>query len=670
MVFERNQGQTDSRVDFLARGKGYGLFFSAGAAATLVMMDADNDQRARALRMEFVGADRTRHGRGTDPLRSKVNYLMGREKAAWRTGIPTYERVTYSNVYPGIDVVYYGNHQQLEYDLVVHPGARTDTIALTFEGADRLSMDPAGNVAVAVDGRTLVQRRPVLYQESDGRHVPVDGKYAIARDGKHVSIEVGDYDSTRELVIDPILVYSTYLGGSLVTGSFDVGVDVAADSTGIYLTGHTISVDLLPEGSTGYDRSMAGSDAYVIKLSPDGSNVIFATYLGGSSGESAHSIAVDADGAVYLTGATNSADFPVTPGAFDTTLPASGPLPCYVAKLNPDGGSLAFATYVEAAQCNGIAVDGSGSPHVSGSTLAASFPVTAGAFDTTHNGNYDALVFKLTPDGTALVYSTFLGGSDNDFGRAVAVDSGGSAYVTGETISSNFPVTPGAFDTTSTHYDAFVVKLDPDGASLAYGTFLGGSFWDGGHGIAVDASGAAYVTGEASSFDFPTTPGAFDRTRGGILLGSDVFVAKLSADGAALIYATYIGGYGTDIADDIAVDAAGAAYVTGYELSDPGTEAFPVTPGAFDTSRNGEDDVFVAKVAPDGGSLAYATFVGGTGDERATGVAVDALGNAYVTGWTLSSDFPVTPGAFSAFHGLYDGFIVKLSASGESMPFG
>jgi hypothetical protein len=666
ILFERNQGQTDARVEFLTRGNGYGLFFSAGAGTTLVVVDPVNDRRARALRMDFAGGDRRRKGTGSDARGSKVNYLTGRDKSEWRTQIPTFGRVTYADVYPGIDVVYYGNQQQLEYDLVVHPGASPDAIALKFEGHQRLSVDAAGDLLVWMDGRAVIQRRPVLYQRQDGRRIPISGQYVIHEDGL-VSIDVGAYDTERDLVIDPILVYSTYLGGTLVTGSLEVGSEVAADGTGVYFIGATVSVDILPPGVPGYDASIAASDGYLVKLAPDGTP-IFATYLGGSGADDAQNVAVDATGAVYVTGITLSPDFPVTPGAFDSTLGASG-FSGYVAKLSPDGTALVFATLIDEAQVVGLAVDALGSPYVSGYTVGGTFPTTPGAFDPTYNGNIDAFVTKLTADGRALVYSTFIGGSGTDYGRKVAVDPAGSAYVTGFTPSTDFPVTPGAFDTTANSFDAFVVKLTPDGASVAYGTFLGGSASDAGFGIAVDASGAAYVAGEADSFDFPTTAGAWDRTRGGIFSGADTFVAKLAPDGASLVYSTYIGGSGTDIAYDIAIDAQGAAYTTGLTLSDPGTEMYPVTPGAFDTAVNPKYEVFVTKLSPTGSALVYSTYLGGSEDERGLGIAVAPSGDAYVTGWTLSPDFPTTPGAFSNFHGLYDAFVTRLNPSGTAVPF-
>jgi hypothetical protein len=366
---------------------------------------------------------------------------------------------------------------------------------------------------------------------------------------------------------------------------------------------------------------------------------------------------VDFSGAAYITGLTNSSDFPTTPGAYDSTHNGGYYGDVFVVKLSPSGTTLAYATFLGGSSDEwgeDIAVDTSGAAYVTGYTGSSNFPTTPGAYDTTFNSGFDAFVVKLNSSGTALAYATFLGGSSDEWGEDIAVDTSGAAYVTGYTMSSNFPTTPGAFDTTFNGYsDAFVAKLNPSGSALAYGTFLGGDSSDNGDSIAVDTSGAAYVTGYTMSSNFPTTPGAYDRAYNG---GDfDAFVVRLNPTGSALAYGTFLGGGDSDWGYSIAVDTSGAAYVTGGTWSSD----FPTTPGAYDTT--GPYDAFVVKLNPSGSALAYGTFLGGDNSDSGYSIAVDASGAAYVTGLTLSSDFPTTPGAFdTTFHGYSDAFVVKL----------
>jgi hypothetical protein len=458
------------------------------------------------------------------------------------------------------------------------------------------------------------------------------------------------------------LSYGTFIGGS----DYDSGRGIAIDGGGnAYVTGYTDSPDF-PTTSGAFDTSLDGwADAFVVKLDPNGSSLVYGTFIGGSDGDKGWGIAVDGGGNAYVTGETGSSDFPITPGAFDTSHNWGD---AFVVKLNPNGSSLFYGTFIGGSDYDsgyGIAVDGGGNAYVTGDAGSSDFPITPGAFDTSHNGSYDAFVVKLNQNGSSLIYGTFIGGSGWDEGYGIAVDGGGNAYVTGKTWSSDFPTTPGAFDTSHNgEDDAFVAKLNPNGSSLSYGTFIGGSGWDEGCGIAVDGGGNAYVTGETGSSDFPTTPGAFDRS---INSYQDAFVVKLNQSGSSLSYGTFLGGEigSFDYGHAIAVDDEGYAYVTG------GTESsdFPTTPGAFDTSLD-DDDAFVVKLNPNGSSLSYGTFIGGSDDDYGIGIAVDGGGNAYVTGYTRSSDFPTTPGAFDTSFNLGDAFVVKLDPNGSSLFYG
>jgi hypothetical protein len=490
--------------------------------------------------MKLVGANPQPQVSGLEELPGKANYFLGNDPKQWRSNIPTYGKVKYHDVYPGIDLVYYGQQRQLEYDLIVAPGANPRGIRLSFEGVDSLEVDPQGNLILHTSSGELVQHVPNIYQEIHGNKQSISGRYAlIETEGPALSInhapgnpqqvrfEVDRYDPTRALVIDPVLVYSTYLGGSGPEGASGIAVDSVGSA---YVTGSTFSSDFPTAGS--FDTSASGeNDAFVTKLNTTGSALVYSTYLGGSDFESGHAIAVDATGNAYLTGETFGPDFPTTPGAFDTSF-NGGALDAFVTKLNTTGSALVYSTYLGGSGFFattsgwGIAADPSGNAHVTGVTLFADFPTTPGAFDTSANDELDAFVTKLNTTGSALVYSTYLGGNSDDWGFGIAVDAASNAYLTGITSSANFPTTLGVFDTSfNGGFDAFVTKLNVMGSSLVYSTYLGGGSDDRGRGIAVDLAGNAYLTGETQSADFPTTLDAFDTSANG---GSDAFVAKIA----------------------------------------------------------------------------------------------------------------------------------------------
>jgi Bacterial Ig-like domain (group 1)/Beta-propeller repeat len=445
-------------------------------------------------------------------------------------------------------------------------------------------------------------------------------------------------------------------------------VDAAGNA---YVTGSTQQLTFPSEFPTtigAFDTTHNGSqDAFVTKLNPAGSALVYSTFLGGSNDDGGRSIAVDTSGSAYVTGITGSPNFPTTVGAFDTTLNALGTFDAFVTKLNPAGSAIVYSTFLGGditESGNGIAVDNSGSAYVTGDTGSPNFPTTAGGFDTTYNGDVDTFVTKLNPAGSALEYSTFLGGFDTDFGTAIVLDTFGSAYVTGFTDSINFPTTVGAFDTTQNgefRFDVFVTKLNVSGSAIVYSTFLGGTGPEFGAGIAVDTSGSAYVTGSTSSPNFPTTVGAFDTTHD--VGSSDVFVTKLNPSGSALVYSTFLGGNQLDQGNDIAVDSTGSAYVTGFTLS----SNFPITADAVDTTQSASE-VFVTKLNPSGSApLVYSSFLGGDIEDLGFGIAVDPSGSAYVTGYTFSHiNFPTTVGAFDTTHhvGSSDVFVTKISTTG------
>jgi len=651
LSFEVNQGQADPQVKFLARGAGQALFLTS-TEAVLVLTKADPKAQSlqrpptspvapragtqTVLRMTFAGASPQPPIAGQKELAGKVNYFLGNDPAKWRTNVPTYAAVRYEGLYPGIDLVYYGNYRQLEYDLIVAPGADPSQIALSFKGADRLEVDGQGDLVLYTAVGAIRQRRPLIYQElADGRR-EIAGGYVL-KGAESVGFQVAAHDTSRSLIIDPGLVYSTHLGANYD----DFGNDIAVDATGnAYVTGSTRSPDF-PTTPGAFRTTLGGpSDVFVTKLNPSGSGLVYSTYLGGSDYDYGYGIAVDTGGNAYVTGTISDEfsgppDFPTTPGAFQPTSGGGVGKEAFVTKLNPSGSALVYSTYLGGYYADeglSICVDATGNAYVTGYTNSSNFPTTAGVFQTTYQSGYSsAFVTKLNPGGSALVYSTYLGGAAANLGYGIAVDAAGNAYVTGSTTSNDFPTTPGAIQVAFGGFsDAFVTKVNPDGSGLIYSTYLGGTTYDSGYGIAVDAGGNAYVTGSTSSTNFPTTPGAFQTATHGYDAVfcedpwcNDAFVTKLNASGSGLVYSTYLGGIGHDFGEGIAVDFAENAYVTGVAASPD----FPTTPGASQTARGG----FATKLNPVGSALVYSTtHLSSSG----LGIAVDAAGSAYITGPT------------------------------------
>ena len=613
LVFEANQGQPDeSDADgtFLARGRGYTLFLQSDEAVLALERPARRDERqgvaAAALiasdptgneavvRMRLVGAASDANVAELDGLPGTVNYFIGSDPTGWRTAVPTYSKVRYGQVYPGVDLVYYGNQGQLEYDFVVAPGADPDQIVLEFEGVETLDVDASGDLVLHTAGGELRQRRPAIYQNTRSGRQEIAGGYVLTNDGR-VGFQVTSYDRSRSLVIDPILVYSDFFGAG--TGRAN---GIAVDALGnAYVTGSTRS-DVFPIAGNVLQPTFGGDrDVFVSKISPDGSTRLYSTYLGGSKDDVGLDIAIDAAGNAYVVGTTTSADLPMpgTPSPLQAELNGDGD--AFVAKLSADGSALVYSTFLGGGgleEGNGIAVDPSGNAYVTGRThrpgdLSNDFPTTSGVVQPNRAGFRDAFVTKLSADGSSLAYSTFLGGGGHELGFGIAVDGSGSAYVTGITKftdSANNPSTQSPFPThnpfqrnhgglTGTE-DAFVTKINSDGSALVYSTFLGGSDRDNARGITVDGSGHAYVTGFTHSLNFPVSsplqPSFIDPLD---INGFDAFVTKFSPDGSGLVYSTFLGGDGLDQGIDVAV-RSGVAYVGGVTRSTD----FPTTPDAIE----------------------------------------------------------------------------------------
>lgn len=597
--FERAGGARERGAEFVARGGGYNIFLAPNGSALLSLsrtveagprvVPGSRDSRAvtkppkvstLSLAMKFEGASRHVRGEAAERLPGVSSYFIGNDRSKWRTAVPIYSRILYRGLYPGIDLVYRGNQRSLEYDLVVSPGADPKTIRLALDGADHVEVSPDGEAILYAGHDHVVLRKPTVYQEADGKRIAIDGRFRTLGRNR-VGFEIARYDRTRPLTIDPILSYASYLGGVSA-----IGRGVAVDSAGsAYVVGWTNFQNDFPTTTGAFQKNLNTNgpalDAFVTKFSPDGSSLVYSTYLGGDGFDLGFGIALDASNDAYVTGWTNSANFP----------------------------------QVNTSVQSGIA------------------------------GNFDAFVTKLNPTGTGLLYSTYLGGSAFDIGNAIAVDGSGNAYVAGFTYSTNFPTTASAFQQTNPNggvlTTAFVTKLVVTNSivATAYSTYVGGpvvnnqSCYSDFTGVAVDKSGNAYLSGGAG-IQFPITAGpAFGGT-------SDVAVARIDttkSGAASLIYALYLGGSGEDFATAIALKPGCVsncnAYVTGLTAS----SNFPVTVGK--TSPTGARNAFIAEVSSAGATV-YSTLLGDTYDEGQA-IAVDGSGNAWITGETFSNNFPL-----------------------------
>jgi hypothetical protein len=606
--------------------------------------------------------------RASGELSSRHNYLSGMDRSKWQVGLRTYREVAYLDLYDGIDLVYRVSDAGLKSEWRVRPGGDARRIRWTYEGITDLAPEGAGLIARTPHGE--LRDAPPIADQGD-RAVPC--RYSFS--GLSVGFACDPWDPTKTLTIDPLL-YSTFLGGSQDSRGLSIAVDSAGSA---YVAGYTKSPDFPTTAGTYAPtiRSAADWDAFVMKLNPSGTGLVYATFLGGRGRDRAFGIVIDAGGNATVTGYTNSSDFPTTPGAFRTTF-TSGTNEAFVTHLSADGASLLYSTLLGGTvddRAYALTLDAAGNAYVTGRTGSADFPITPGAFGPTFRTTACRLsvcahgfISKLSADGRRLLYSSFLGGSLSDRGLGVAVDAAGNAYVAGFTDSSDFPVTSGAYGTVfhggtcgpSPCTDAFVAKVDPAGTALVYSTFLGGSRGDQAHDIAVDSRGTAYVTGDTNSTDFPVTAGAFETQYRGLAGVDHAFVVHLDATGATLLYSTFLGGSNSDRGSGIRVGPAGNAFVVGRTNSSD----FPTTSGAYDPVFHGgaTNDVFVSELDAGGTGLVSSTFLGGASDDWGNAVALDSQTNVYVTGHTSSSNFPTTPGAFrTTYAGFAQAFVTKLS---------
>jgi hypothetical protein len=691
MSFEPNQGQTDGQVDFLARGRGYTLLLTSDEAVLTLKKAGNQEAEAKdelvarylgeeqasrntkaatgdeqmpsnaQLSMRVVGASLTAQSAGIEELPGKSNYFVGSDPRKWHTNVPNYAKVRYKNVYPGVDLVYYGNQGQLEYDFVLAPGANPDRINLAFAGEAQgksrkikrsLRIDSDGDLVINLAGSEVRFHKPVVYQPTEnetaaGARTLIEGRYVLRADNQ-IGFELAAYDRSRTLVIDPALVYSTYLGGR----GDDQAYGIAVDSTGsAYVTGRTLSATF-PTKNAFQTRNAGMTDAFVTKFSRSGGALMYSTYLGGTKNDLAEAIAVDSSGNAYVAGYTDSTDFP-TKNALQPNY-GGGPDDAFVAKFDPNGG-VVYSTYLGGSGDDigfGIAVDSKGSAWVTGHTSSIHFPTTKNAFQLHYGGRVDAFVTKLNPAGSALVYSTFLGGSTAaENGYAIAVDSSDNAYAAGATRSTNFPTKNAFQPALGGQADSYVAKFDPTG-TVAFCTYFGGATLEFSGGIAADSSGVYLTGGTNSRIGFPLK-NPLQKNKSAAY---DAFLTKFDPTGQTLIFSTYYGGNNNDFAGGIALDRSGNPHIVGYTLS----TNFP-TKNAIQPKSGGSWDAFVSAFDPNGTSVISSTYLGGSGLDFGAGIAMDRSGNAYVTGGTQSTDFP-TKHAFHAKNaGKYDAFVTKIS---------
>jgi hypothetical protein len=676
IYFIENRGVYPDEVAYYIRGADKTLFFTK-EGITFRLKGRDRDW---VVKLEFVGANREVVPRGEDRQQAVISYFRGPEKD-WKTGLKTYSTIVYRDLWPGVDLIYKGTVNKLKYEFVVKPGADPGKIRLRYRGVEALERTKSGSLAVNTPAGGFEDAPPEAWQEIGGKRVPVEMAYSMGEDGEF-GFDVGDYDRTRLLVLDPaMIVYCGYIGGtSRFNGNAaagDLGRGIAVHGGEVYIVGSTISDERTFPVRVGPDLTYNDgpspnwiNDAFVAKVNAAGTALLYCGYIGGSQLDVAWRVAVDATGSAYVVGSTMSDEstFPVTGGP---DLTHNGGTDGFVAKVNPKGTGLVFCGYIGGALLDDvldIALDVNGNAYVLGMTNSdeQTFPVRVGP-DLSANGKFDGFVAKLNAQGSALVYCGYVGGTGNDSVRSIALDSTGCGYVAGYTESTDLPVTSAG--RLSYHsggmYDAFVAKVNTQGSGFAYCAYVGGAGYDDCMAVAVDPAGNAYLAGATTSTEwtFPVRVGP-DLTYNGVstMPVCDAWVGKVNPEGTALLYCGHIGGDQYEASNDIVVNTAGNAYVTGWTSSDERT--FPVKVGP-DLRYDGGGDAFVAEVNATGTALLYCGYVGGTGADYGMGIAVDEGGNAYVTGFTGSDErsFPVTSGPDLTHNGGWDAFVAKLAGS-------
>ncbi|HTV62107.1 MAG TPA: SBBP repeat-containing protein [Verrucomicrobiae bacterium] len=711
LYFEANRGQTGSSAPFIAHGnRSEFLVFPDAAELVLGKSAGTHSFSSRVVQLRFVGADSQAKISGVDELSGKINYLIGNNPSKWETGVPTFAKVRVTNLYPGVNLAYYGNGREIEYDFTLAPGADPNLMAIHFDGVSQITINANGDLALNVGDGQICQPGPVIYQVVQGMRKEIRGGFKLL-DAHTIGFSVGTYDRTVPLVIDPILSYSTYFGGN----GNDAAAALAVDTNGfVYIAGQTTST-AVPPGKPfatpgAFQTTYPGGlfTAFVAKFDNLGTNLIYLTYLGGDVNDYASAIAVDGPGNVYVTGETESPNFPVTTNApfrhiGGTSAPTTGyPIDAFVTKLASGGSNLVFSTFLGGSAsdaANGIALDSADNVYVTGFTFSTNFPVTTNnAFQTQSaftNWNYqpeydaNAFVTEIGASGTNLLYSSYFGGNYFDFGEAIAVDESNYIYITGYTLSTNFPVKNAIMQTIGTNfvngnllngrtnqfpffgYDAYVAKFAPGFSNLIYSTYLGGGDDDAGYAVAADGAGNAYVAGWTDSTNFPVTVTNLPPIQNGLtnnvvygFLITNAFVVQIVWNGsnAAIGHSVVFGGtneFSTDIANGLALDASGNIFVDG-STSSTNFPAVDTGPDFLAATNAGQDDAFVIAFSTNFSSVMYSGSLGGAADDSAYAIAVDPADNAYIAGQTYSANFPTNNARQTVLNGAANTFLAKL----------
>ncbi len=670
LVFEKNIGQFDAEVQFLSRSTSGTTYYFTERGVTILLSKTTNQEsvpgeefsvsekaitNSHSLKISFVGANVHPSITPEEQTVSKVNYFKGKDPAKWKTGVSNYQRIRYHNIYNGIDLVYYGNGKQLEYDFVVHPGADPNVIRVHYEGSEEaLALLENGSVAIRTSLGLMHEKKPYVYQMKEKKSEVVASWKQINETDLQFSL--GEYDKTQTLYIDPV-IFSTFIGGN----DFDVAGVARFDSSGnMYFAGSTHSGNFpATPGVIDETYGGGGGDWFLLKLSADGSTALFCTFIGGSGYDYGYDVQVDKNGDLYVTGLTQSSEFPTSSGAYDETYNGSDDVA--VIKLSPDGEAILYSTFIGGSGSDKafrLAIDELGSAYVTGYAQTG-FPITPGVVQSTNNGGYDAFVAKLSPSGSQLEFSTYLGGSgDMDTGNRVLLDSDHNIYIGGYLNSPDFPTTSGAYQQSyqGGTFDAFVTKLNPTATEYIFSTYLGGNNEEYLYDITFDANRNVYITGSTKSSNFPTTPGCYDTTHNGTGT-EDGFITKLNPSASNVIFSTFVGGSNNDEAIISVLDSNGDIVFSGVSTSID----FPTTDGAYDRTHNGNWDIVMGKLSADGSSLLYGTFIGGWSTDYGWWMNKDQKGDFIISGRTSSSNFPTTIGAFDqTYNGGADILVLKF----------
>jgi len=653
--FTENAGQAeDSDVEYIYTASDCQIGFIESG---YFIMTTNAENLTSIMKVTFTNSNPV-SPRGVDELNHRNNYFIGNDPSNWRSGVRNYEKVVYTNLFDGIDLRFYCKNEGLKYDFIVSPGANPEDISYSYDDVSHISIDADGDLHINSATGELIEQAPFSYQLKEEGLTEIPSNYEL--NGNDITFTVGAYNQNEVLIIDP-LIYSTFIGGIDRDSSDEIAID---DEGNVYIAAFTRSTDF-PTTQGSYNTTMNGNyDGVVCKLNSDGTELLYSTFIGGSGNESAYRITVDAEKCAYITGKTDSQDFPTTPGCYDDSynggyweLNDKGDI--FVCKLSPDGNNLLYSTLIGGSFLDAprdILIDHSGSAYVMGSTQSLNFPTQDGNWMNNYSRYWDIFLLKLNSNGSEVIHSRLIGGKHRDQGNEITFDAQQNVYLVGTTNSPEFPTTPGCYDGSFDDGQvSFVCKFSNDFTTLLYSTFIGGTKSDFLKSIAVDSENCAYVTGLTNSDDFPTTPDCLDDTLDGI---EDGIFFKLNPNGTELLYSTYFGGNSTESGQRILLDSFNNVYIGGQVFSSD----FPTTSGCFDDSQNGDWDVFLLlKLGHDSYDIHYSTYIGGSSAEWSGKIAIDALSNVYMAGRTSSTDFPMTSGIYDDSHnGDKDIFVLKL----------